>query len=57
MFLADLQDKIGSTLTLNINIEETLTVTDKNHKIKLFTRLLTFETSIFTETNQHIQNQ
>jgi hypothetical protein len=42
MFLADLQDKIGSTLTLNINIEETLTVTDKNHKIKLFTRLLTF---------------
>jgi len=29
VFLADLQDKIGSTLTLNINIEVTLTVTDR----------------------------
>jgi hypothetical protein len=33
LFLADLQDKFGSTLTLNINIEETLTATEKNRKI------------------------
>jgi hypothetical protein len=29
---------------------------DKNHKIIFFTQLLTFQTSIFTENNQHIQN-